>query len=305
MVGTPTIGRVRPHVESLLRTRDVILVSGKGGTGKSTLVAALSELAMRLRGGALAVELAAEPRLHSLARSGSSLQLHNIDPEKAIGPALSRLMGLPAAAGAVLGNRAVRVFIRASPAIKEMVALDELSFLVERSARVRQPVIVDLPATGHALSLLETPSSVQKMLRVGPLANVARRVDALLTNGARCELIAVTLPEELPINEAGQLFSRCAELGVACSTVVVNQVPSIPIDEADRSLLEALECESDSMARFARAARIACDASDGARRQLRRLRELIGERASLIELPIALSHDPRKCVEVITKGLSQ
>jgi len=52
--------------------------------------------------------------------------------------------------------------------MREMIVLDELRVLVDESTARRVPVIVDLPATGHALSFLDTPRAVQRMFRIGP-----------------------------------------------------------------------------------------------------------------------------------------
>jgi len=71
-----------------------------------------------------------------------------------------------------------RQFIRTSPAMREMIVLDELRVLVDESTARHVPVIVDLPATGHALSFLDTPRAVQRMSASGPIAHAAERVQA-------------------------------------------------------------------------------------------------------------------------------
>jgi multidrug efflux pump subunit AcrA (membrane-fusion protein) len=53
------------------------------------------------------------------------------------------------------------------------------------------------------------------------LAKVAQRIENLLLDASRCELVVVSLPEELPINETIELVRRSAEIGLASRTVVV------------------------------------------------------------------------------------
>lgn len=290
-------------IHSLVDARDLLLVTGKGGTGKSTLVATLASLAAKRRGGAVAIELSAHPRLPAMTAPGAKVKTLNLDVEEAVAPALGRLVGLGPVAGAMLNNRLLRLFIRTSPGIKEMVVLDELASLVEKFAKERLPVIVDLPATGHALSMLATPKSVHGMLRVGPLAQVAERVQALLTNAARTELVAVALPEELPVNETIELVKKARTLGVACRTVVVNQVPQPPVDPADRELLDVMQHEQEGvLRRLAGAARDEYQSWEVARGQVERLRAAV--EATVVELPRHPTSEPRACVAALVEALT-
>jgi anion-transporting ArsA/GET3 family ATPase len=291
-------------LRELLDQRDLILVTGKGGTGKSTLVAALAELAARRRGRAIAVEVSAHPHLGRMITRGLPIELINLDAEEAIGPALGRLLGLPTMAAAVLSNRVMRLFIRTSPSVREMIVLDELGHIVRQNAAKRCPVIVDLHATGHALSLLDTPQAVRRLLRIGPLAQVARRAEELLLDSSRTELLAVALPEELPVNETIELLRKAEAVRVACRLVVVNQVPSPPIENSDRPLLEVIQRENDgALGRIAGAARAELDAVDLARAQIDRLRGAV--KAQLIELPRLLVGDPRSCVKQLVEVLAK
>jgi len=89
-------------LEPLVDQRDVILVTGKGGTGKSTLVAALAALAVRRRGAAVAVEFSAYRRLPDLIAADSGVRVVKIDLDTAVEPALRRLVNIPVLAQAVL-----------------------------------------------------------------------------------------------------------------------------------------------------------------------------------------------------------
>ena len=290
-------------LDALVAERDLILVTGKGGTGKSTLVAALAELAARRRGGAVAVEISAHPRLAEMIRPQSGVRALNLEVEQVVGPALSRLLSLPAVVGAVLNNRILRLFVRTSPAMREMILLDEIQDLVARTTRQRQPVIVDLPASGHALSFLDTPRSVYRMLRVGPLAQVARRVEELLLDRKRTELVVVAIPEELPVNETIELVQRSMDIGLVSRTIVVNQVPALALDADDRPLLDALHQHDDSaLGRFASTAARELDGVELARAQISRLKRAVGD--AIIELPLSQITDPRARVGAILQALS-
>ncbi|MBN2359591.1 MAG: hypothetical protein JXR83_09045 [Deltaproteobacteria bacterium] len=294
-----------PVANAMLQALDrcaLILVTGKGGTGKSTLAAALSLLAIRRRGRALAVEFSAQPRLPALL-DGSAARTLNIDAEQVVGNALQRLLRLPAIVTRVLNNRVVRMFARTSPAAREMIALDELRDQVERNASERCPVIVDLQASGHALSFLDTPRAVRDLLRVGPVAQVAERAERLLLDRARCEMVVVTLPEELPVNETLELCQRAQRLGLACCAVVVNQVPASLLEPGDGPLLDALHAQDGgAVGRFAAPARDHTDQLALVRAQIERLRSAV--KAPIIEVPRCEQADPRRCIDTLVQALT-
>ena len=154
------------------------------------------------------------------------------------------------------------------------------------------------------VSLLDTPRAVRDMLRVGPLAQVARRAEALLTDSRRTELVAVALPEELPINETIELVRRSNAVGVPCRTVFVNQVPAQPVDAADRALLDIIHRDNEgALGRIAGAARNECEAVDLARVQVDRLRAAV--QVQIIEVARYAAQDPRQCVSQLVEALSR
>jgi arsenite/tail-anchored protein-transporting ATPase len=287
---------------SAVDQRQLILVTGKGGTGKSTLVAALATLVAQRRGRALVVEFSAQPRLPGLI-DGAAVRTLNIEADQVVGAVLQRLLRLPAIVSRVLNNRVVRIFSRTSPAAREMIAMDELREVVERSAAENVPVIADLPASGHALSFLDTPRAVRDLLRVGPVAQVAQRSEQLLLDPARCEMVVVTLPEELPVNETLETIARARQLKLACLAVVVNQVPASLLDPDDRPLLDALHAQDGSgVSRYHAPAHQHSEQLAMAREQIERLREAV--KAPIIELPRCEQPDPRRCVDAMVRALS-
>jgi anion-transporting ArsA/GET3 family ATPase len=102
-------------------------------------------------------------------------------------------------------------------------------------------IVVDMPATGHALQTLGVPRGAFGMIRVGTLAERAREIDLLLHDTARTAIAIVTLPQELPVNEAVQLVERLAtHIGIAAELVVINRVLPELFDPAERELLDRL-----------------------------------------------------------------
>ncbi|MBN2358662.1 MAG: hypothetical protein JXR83_04365 [Deltaproteobacteria bacterium] len=282
-------------LETLVEQRDLILVTGKGGVGKSTVAAALCELAVRRRGGAVAVESTVCPRLATMLDPGASVQVVNIELEKALPALIGRIARLPAIINALLTNRVIRLFLRTAPAVGELVLLDEIREIVDANQPRGWPVIVDLPASGHAVALLGTPRAARRLVRVGPVERLCDRLEQMLLDQRRCELVVVALPEELPVNETIELWRRASELGLNCRTVVVNQVPRPPVEEPERAWLDQVrEADASTLGRVAGAARDELLGVDQARAQIDRLRSAVD--GAVVELPRAVDLDPRRRV---------
>lgn len=229
----------------MLQQRDLILVTGKGGVGKSSLVAALAGLATKLRGHCLALEVSSNPRLSELTQNNPNISCSNIDLDAALPAMLGRMLHIPKILTKAMNNRVLRMFAQTSPAARELLLLDEIFTKVEQASAQGWPVIVDLPATGHALSFLGTPGAVKRMLRVGAVAKRAAQIEALLSAQNRSELLIVAIPEELPVKETIELVQQAQDLQLACKWVIVNQVPRSPMQHDDAVLLASLNAQNN------------------------------------------------------------
>ena len=85
-------------------------------------------------------------------------------------------------------------------------------------------MVLDAPATGHALALFNVPKTAMSMTRMSPLHAKAERMWRLLADPARTALNIVTLPEEMPVNEAIELHEAAEKMGLPRGKVVVNGV---------------------------------------------------------------------------------
>jgi anion-transporting ArsA/GET3 family ATPase len=248
---------VTPALTELL-TRRLLLVTGKGGTGKTRIAAALGVLAARAGVRTVVVELgdsdvlpellppAGPPRrgsdrLREPRQSAENLFTLRLVPEDALQEYLELQLRVRLVARAIVGNAAFHRFLDAAPGWRELITLGKLwhlSSLEDRAGKPRWPlVIVDAPATGHGLSLLSVPSVVLDTVRMGPLRRNTDRVQALVTDPARTLVVPVTLPEELPVNETLELRARVRALGVGLGPVLANGVePELGLADAERAL---------------------------------------------------------------------
>ena len=215
-----------------LLQRRLWIVTGKGGVGKTTVAAALGLLAARQGLKVLMVEthgLSHLAELFEVEGVGyepkpfkNGLSLARIDPEPAFQEYVLRQVKFQFLYNAVFNNKYVRHFIDAAPGLAELLTIGKVWALVEEGSRKgKKPeydlVIVDAPSTGHSLSLLTVPQVVVDAVRVGPLKNNAQEILGLIRDPQKTLTWLVTLPEEMPINEAvemDQKLERDAKVGV-------------------------------------------------------------------------------------------
>jgi anion-transporting ArsA/GET3 family ATPase len=225
----------------VLGRRELVVVTGKGGVGKTALAGAIA-LALHARGRRILV-LEADPResLHQLlgtAPSGGEivpvrprLWLQNLQPRRVVERVVHRRIPIPPVARAFTSSPVFGHFVEGSPGLKEMALLGQA---VELAAGVEGPgvdtVILDAPATGHGLQLLAAPRLVSDAIGGGPLGELATQVERLVADPGRSAVVAVALAEELPVQETLELLAALRDrLGREPALVVANQLyPAVP-----------------------------------------------------------------------------
>lgn len=247
---------IAPPAAVPLLERRLLLFTGKGGVGKSTLVAALALEAARRGHRPLIVELGhrasmqaifAAPRIgHAPApvTADGRVWAANLDLGEAIVDHIAEQVKLRRVARAISGNSALQRLFRAAPAVREVALLNKLRLFERERSQGRPtwaPILVDLDATGHALMLLDMPRILGDLLVGGPLRGLVDVLTGLFTDPSRTLLNLVTLPAEIPVQETLELHQRLAHgPGVRLGAVFVNQVPSQPLDPELRPLLPGL-----------------------------------------------------------------
>jgi len=234
----------------------VLFVAGKGGVGKSTMTAVVALAAARCGMRVLAVELEGRgelPRALGIdapldweeqpARAPTapgSVLARRIRPDDALVEWL-RGHALGAIVRRLRRSGALEVVSFAIPGIREVLVLGKLK-AVERDGGF-DLIVVDAPATGHAITLLTSPAGLVHAARSGPVRHQAEEVDALLRDPSRCRVLLVTLPRELAVDETIEAAYEVEDrAGVTLADVVVNQyrppqpglAAAIPVADAAR-----------------------------------------------------------------------
>jgi len=224
-------------LDSLLARR-LLVLSGKGGVGKSVVGMALALKARERGKRVLLVEVAAP--LEAARRLGGppskgresealpGLHTLNLDPQQVMDEYVSHVVKLDIVARRILASPIYRRFFAAAPGLKELMVLGKVMVLEETRRRLsREPlydlIVLDAPATGHGLAYLKVPLAASAAVPVGPIGHNARKILRLLRDAARTALLVVATPEEMAVAEALELRRAAQdEVGIKPQAVVLN-----------------------------------------------------------------------------------
>jgi anion-transporting ArsA/GET3 family ATPase len=221
-----------------LLSRRLVVLTGKGGVGKSVVGAALAVAARERGKRVLLVEVAAPVEAARLFGGPPSpgretealpgLFTVNLDPAAVMDEYVRHVVKLEMLVRRILGSPIYRRFFAAAPGLKELMVLGKIMVLEEARARLSQRpqwdlVVVDAPATGHGLAFLKVPLAASAAVPVGPIGHNARRVLAMLRDPGRTALVVVAIPEEMAVVEAVQFHRLAAgEIGMEPAAIVLN-----------------------------------------------------------------------------------
>jgi len=147
---------------------------------------------------------------------------------------------------ALFANRLVRAFLRGTPGLEAWSMLGKAFY--HASPPRGQPdydlVIVDAPATGHALDMLRVPFVIESVAPAGMLRRDAARAVKLFRDPTQAGAVVVTLPEYMPVSETLDLTSALTEeLKISVLHLVINRVLRVLFAEKERPAIETLPAE--------------------------------------------------------------
>ncbi|MGE4425989.1 MAG: ArsA-related P-loop ATPase [Solirubrobacteraceae bacterium] len=293
-----------------LLDRRLVVVTGKGGVGKSTVAAALGMAAARRgrrvviaevgRRGDVAATLdpgtgahfgeALDAESHRfderrLAVDGLDLWHVSVSPEAALHEYLRDQLPVGPLLDLLPANRLFTALTAATPGMREVLAMGKVWELAQPQRRTRgaEPYdlcIMDAPASGHATAILGAPGQFARTARVGPIARQGTIISSTIEDPAQTAVIVVSTAEELPVTEAGDLGDVLGDRGLPVALGVANGLLPDRFDDADRAALTATTVVHPAIA----AARHHAGRAAEQRRQLARLRERID--APVATLPL-------------------
>jgi len=264
----------------------VLFVTGKGGTGKSTVAAALAvalshrrftvlaDLSTHLGAAALLGAALGEDQTELLSES---LEVVALSQRAELNSFIKRLVPLAAISERMLRSRTFGYVTAALPGLEAFLLLERLRMMAGEAALHDRYLVIDAPATGTALELLAVANGVKGVAPVGTLRRLADDVQEFLTNPHRFAVVITVTPEDLSVRETlatAETLKSARRIEVAGT--ILNRSTNALFEERDLEQLGALE-EHRALARKRLEERAA---SIAARREL--------ERAGLVtfELPM-------------------
>jgi anion-transporting ArsA/GET3 family ATPase len=214
-----------------LAKRRLIVVTGKGGVGKSTITAVLGSALSRRGKRVLLLEIDPRESLYQLLgispSSGEIVQaaprlfVQNLRPRAVLDHMVREHLRIDMLTDRLLASPVYRHFVEGAPGLKEMAIIEHARRLARKEY---EAVILDAPATGHGLALLTAPSVVAEVIHDGPVGHLGRKLAKVVADPDMCGIVLVTAAEEMPAQEAiefmealDQRLSRAVELMVVNS----------------------------------------------------------------------------------------
>jgi anion-transporting ArsA/GET3 family ATPase len=229
-------------VEAMLDRR-LLIVSGKGGVGKTTVSAALGLVAARHGLRVLLAEVEGKGALASLFQSRelgtTPVELRpgiygmTISPEDALTEYFDVQFHLKRLARPISTSQLAYYVTHAAPGLRDILMLGKVWYSSTRK-REFDLTVLDAHATGHVLTMLRSPDALTKAIPIGPLAGHAQKVADWLRDPRQVSVNLVTLAEEMPVNETVDTTRRLSsEVGLATSHVFVNMLYPPAADDPD------------------------------------------------------------------------
>jgi anion-transporting ArsA/GET3 family ATPase len=246
--------------------RELLVVTGKGGVGKTTVAAAIAWHAARSGRRVLACELDAVGNLDvAVIGPGSAgvghrprpgyrpserrpgLWTMSMDPEESLKEYLRLNLHLPLVTRIGVLSGVFDFLANAAPGVREVVTIGKVAYDVR--SRSYDLVVVDAPASGHVVGLLRAPEAINELVGVGMIRSQTAWMLDILRDPLRTGVVAVTTPEEMPVVEVLELLERLAgEAGTSLAGVVVNRVLPEPFSVADERVADRLRADGRRVA---------------------------------------------------------
>jgi anion-transporting ArsA/GET3 family ATPase len=239
------------------------VVTGKGGTGKTTVAAALA-LALAADGGCvLLIEtegrqgiaqlfdtppLPYEERRVAVARGGGEVKALAIDVEEALLDYLDMFYNLRRAGRALRKMGAIDFATSIAPGLRDVLITGKIKEAVTRRHDGRQvydAVVVDAPPTGRITRFLNVTNEMGQLARSGPIKTQSDGVMAVLRS-PQTAVHLVTLLEDLPVQETADAIEDLVKVGLPVGSVIVNMatepvLPAAAMTDAAEGLLTGAE----------------------------------------------------------------
>ena len=228
----------------------VLFVTGKGGTGKSTVAAALAIALSRRRPTTLvdldrrlsaAAALGARPEDSTAVKVTDSLDVMALTPRAELEAFIERIVPIRTISRRMLRSRTFGYVTAALPGLEAFLLLERLRVMAGDAALEDRFLVIDAPASGSAVELLSVSSGVRGIAPAGTLNRLAASIDSFLADATRFGAVITMTPEDLAVREALETATTIRKrLGVVTVAAIMNCVPDLLFDTAELAALSPL-----------------------------------------------------------------
>ncbi len=228
----------------------VLFVTGKGGTGKSTVAAALAIAMSRRRPTTLAdldrrlsaaAALGATPRDSTAVKVTGTLDVIALTPRAELDAFIERIVPIRAISRRMLRSRTFGYVTAALPGLEAFLLLERLRIMAGDAALEDRYLVIDAPASGSAVELLSVSSGVKNLAPAGTLNRLAGSIESFLGDATRFGAVITTTPEELAVREALETATMIRDrMGIATVAAIMNCVPDVLFDTSELAAMSPL-----------------------------------------------------------------
>ncbi len=223
-------------------------VTGKGGVGKSVVAASLALAHSSKNKPILLAELNENsfykdffdlPKLsYRPSHWQPGVDICQWSPEDCLKEYALHLLKIESLYKLFLENPVSKSLIQVAPGLHELALLGKVTSSPRRHGPPMDydELVIDSFATGHFLSLFKAPSAMAEAVQFGPMGEQSRGIDRWIRDPDFTEIHIVTLPEELPITEAVELYHQIKKEFKLTPKVYLNKI--LGLSEVDLKNLE-------------------------------------------------------------------
>jgi len=226
------------------------LVTGKGGTGKSTVAAALAlvlanhgetVLADLDQRGTAARLLGVDLDTRGHCSVAANLDVRSFSPRAELEAFIERIVPIKIISRRMLRSHTFGYVTAALPGLEAFLMLERLRQLADEAANRDGFVVIDGPATGTVLELLSVSPGVRDLAPSGTLNRLARSVDEFLQSPSRFGVLLTARPERLAVREAlDALGTLRDQLMIGSAMAILNGVPEQLLSQSDYAKIHGL-----------------------------------------------------------------